>query len=312
MKTKLLIIALTLALTAHVNAQDEGPTAAPAIDPNYQGEVAKKYPVESPPPVNLLADQDSILTETEIKNIQLAQDWIPGQVGAKGEIGDVVFRFGAAVQPPVVCSPLYVCDIMLQPGEKVNHVLIGDAVRWIVRPAVSGEGAASVRHIVIKPSDIGLSTNLLVTTTRRTYSILLKSHKTFYMPRVSFSYPEDELAEFTKLEAAQNIQVAATVLPKTGASVLDLDFDFVLKGKARWRPERVYTDGLKTYVEFPASMRSEESPALLALGADGKEQIVNYRVKGALYIVDRVIDRAVLISGVGRSQARITIERGGK
>lgn len=308
-KTNLLVLAL---VASSVMAADDGPVAAPAIDQNYQTDTAPKYPEGAPPPVNLLADEDSVLTKTEMENIKIARDWAAGQRGAKGEIGDIVFRFGASVQPPIVCSPLYVCDIMLQPGEKVNHVLIGDAVRWIVRPAISGEGPGSVRHIVIKPSDIGLTTNLLVTTTRRTYSMMLKSHKTYYMPRISFSYPEDELAEFQKLESQQLAQTVATVLPKTGANVLDLDFGYELIGKARWRPERVYTDGLKTYVEFPASMRAEESPALLALGADGKEQIVNYRVKGSLYIVDRVIDRAVLISGVGRSQARVTIERGGK
>ncbi|STX59154.1 putative conjugal transfer protein trbG [Legionella geestiana] len=38
--------------------------------------------------------------------------------------------------------------------------------------------------------------------------------------------------------------------------------------------------------------------------------MVNYRVQGARYIVDTIFDRAILISGVGRRQERITIIRG--
>jgi type IV secretory pathway VirB9-like protein len=36
---------------------------------------------------------------------------------------------------------------------------------------------------------------------------------------------------------------------------------------------------------------------------------VNYRVRGDRYIVDLVFDKAVLISGVGRQQTKVTITR---
>jgi type IV secretion system protein TrbG len=39
-------------------------------------------------------------------------------------------------------------------------------------------------------------------------------------------------------------------------------------------------------------------------------QIVNYRVQGNRYVVDAVLDRAALISGVGSGQQRVVISRG--
>lgn len=305
MKTSILLSTLLLASVAI--AQESAPPT-PAIDPNFQNtNTPSKYPVEAPPPVNLLANKDIDLTPSEIRNLTASRR--AAELGAQGESGELSFRFGGGV-PTVVCSPLYVCDIELQPGELVNNVLLGDRVRWILRPAVTGEGQVRTHHIVVKPTDIGLTTNLLVTTTRRSYSILLRSHATEYMPKVSFSYPEDELAEFQRVASATAAQNAATILPTTRANVLELDFGFIMSGKARWRPARVYTDGVKTYIEFPASMAADEAPALLAIGDDKAEQLVNYRVKGLVYVVDRVLERAVLVSGVGRSQTRVLIERG--
>ena len=48
-----------------------------------------------------------------------------------------------------------------------------------------------------------------------------------------------------------------------------------------------------------------------ALSDAGYETVmVNYRVQGDRYIVDTVFDKAILIAGVGKSQDRITIQRG--
>jgi type IV secretion system protein VirB9 len=39
--------------------------------------------------------------------------------------------------------------------------------------------------------------------------------------------------------------------------------------------------------------------------------MVNYRMQGDRYIVDRVLDHAELVSGVGSSQTRVVITREG-
>jgi len=51
--------------------------------------------------------------------------------------GKLLYRYGTAM-PSVVCAPLHVCDIELQPGEQVEDVHVGDTVRWTVSPSRSG------------------------------------------------------------------------------------------------------------------------------------------------------------------------------
>jgi len=41
------------------------------------------------------------------------------------------------------------------------------------------------------------------------------------------------------------------------------------------------------------------------------KELVNYRIIGDRYVVDQVIDRAALITGVGRNQVEVIIERRG-
>jgi hypothetical protein len=108
----------------------------------------------------------------------------------KGADGMLRFPFGDTTPPSLSCAPLYVCDITLQPGERILNLAIGDSVRWVVAPATSGSGGITP-HILIKPTDAGLATNLLVTTDKHTYEFDLHSSKNQPMRRVGFSYPAD-------------------------------------------------------------------------------------------------------------------------
>jgi type IV secretory pathway VirB9-like protein len=49
----------------------------------------------------------------------------------------------------------------------------------------------------------------------------------------------------------------------------------------------------------------------MVAAGDGNE-MVNYRVRGDYYIVDKLFDQAVLVSGVGREQDRVSIRYTGK
>jgi type IV secretion system protein TrbG len=61
---------------------------------------------------------------------------------------------------------------------------------------------------------------------------------------------------------------------------------------------------------MPLYMRSREAPVLHVIDSAGQQQIVNYRLQDDRYIVHQVFDRAVLSSGVGWSQEKVTIYRG--
>jgi type IV secretion system protein VirB9 len=95
---------------------------------------------------------------------------------------------------------LQVCDVELQPGEQVNSIHLGDTVRWTVEPAITGYGPTEVQHLIVKPMDVNLDTTLLVTTNRRTYSLRLRSHRTQFMPKVSFAYPDEALRKWDEIK----------------------------------------------------------------------------------------------------------------
>jgi type IV secretion system protein VirB9 len=102
----------------------------------------------------------------------------------------------------------------------------------------------------------------------------------------------------------------ASTLPGAGVPAEQLNFGFSMSGSASWRPTRVYSDGTKTYIQFPATLSGMDAPVLFVVSG-GDNRIVNYRMRGDLMIVDYAIDRAILVSGVGWSQEKITIARGG-
>ncbi len=60
---------------------------------------------------------------------------------------------------------------------------------------------------------------------------------------------------------------------------------------------------------MPKAMKSSEAPALFIKANGNGRQIVNYRVRGDFYIVDRLFEQAVLVAGVGRHQDKVTISR---
>lgn len=246
------------------------------------------------------------LSNNEARGTQLSGQWQHSRgVVTRGPDGKVVFLYGE-VQPSVVCSPLQVCDIELQAGEIVRDVLVGDTVRWKVDPATSGAPNGQAVHLIVKPAEAGLMTSMVVTTSRRTYHIQLKSHPTQYMARVGFDYPEDINARFAEI----NARIEASVVPGAGVPADQLDFSFHVSGSARWRPTRIYSDGMKTFIQFPSSLSGQDAPVLFVVSG-GENRIVNYRMKGTMMVVDYNIDRAILVSGVGRQQQKITIRRGG-
>ena len=263
--------------------------------------------------------QNPTLTPQERAALAIAQQWkassATGIKPAPGPDGSIRFLFGAS-QPSIVCAVLQVCDVELQAGEQVNSLHLGDTVRWTVEPAITGFGPLEVQHLIIKPMDVGLATSLVVTTNRRTYHLQLRSHRTAFMPRVAFTYPEDALAKWNAIRTRKAHERQEKTLPETGEYLGNLDFNYDIAGSAAWKPLRVYHDNVKTIIQMPATLAQTEAPTLLVVRKDGslfseeETVMVNYRVQGDRYIVDTIFDQAILIAGVGSNQDRVTITRG--
>ncbi|MCW8386860.1 P-type conjugative transfer protein TrbG [Fluoribacter dumoffii] len=256
-----------------------------------------------------------VLTNQEKQALSIAEEWQKGDKTSKpfhSSDGSVSFVYGSG-QIRVVCAPLQVCDIALQSGEQLNDMNVGDP-RFLVEPSITGSGMDQQIHLLIKPKDVGLDTSLVVTTDRRTYHFRLKSDQNDFMPYVSFTYPDDAKAKWRLIQHMQAERRKANTFTETNEYLGDLNFNYRIQGNSRFKPVRVYNNGVKTIIEMPGSMSEREAPALLVLRNGGlfkkpESVMVNYRLQGCRYIVDSVFDKAILIIGSGSSQEKITITR---
>lgn len=213
-----------------------------------------------------------------------------------------VYDFSPGVLYQVYAAPMKLTAIQLGQGEKVVSVASGDTVRWVIGETSSGQGNDLQELILVKPVRSGLHTNMVVTTDRRVYQLELHSYRETYMASVSWNYPYDMVKQY---EAESKSEVAASELGEditVNGSVESLDFEyrFIVEDKddvPAWMPRRVYNDGRKTYIQFPAGVREQEMPALFVLSEKGKPQIVNFRVRGDYIVVDRLVELAQLRLG---------------
>jgi len=213
--------------------------------------------------------------------------------------GYVMFPYGAVI-PRINCRPYRVSDIVLEPGEEILGIHAGDTVRWLFSPSVSMQNNLKVSHIVVKPSMPNISTNLTIHTDRRAYQLVLISTETeSFTPGIAFTYPNTDLN--TTFGAYQTRAIVADRTNqgdhiRAGEVEPDMDqintgYKIASKYQVDWKPLAVFDDGLKTYIRMP--VRISEAPVLYII-LDKKETLVNYRVKGRYYIVDRLFDRAYL------------------
>ena len=202
-------------------------------------------------------------------------------------------------------APERVSEIALQPGETLVSVAAGDTARWVIGDTTSGTGAARRTHILVKPSAVGLRTNLVITTDRRVYHVQLESTARTAMASISWTYPEGELLALRRGGAGEaEAPVAA------GVAVEALNFGYRIEGDdPPWRPVRAFDDGSQVFIEFPASLGQGEAPPLFVLGEGGRTELVNYRVRGRYYVVDRLFAAAELRLGERRQQV-VRIVRG--
>ncbi|HEY5712278.1 MAG TPA: P-type conjugative transfer protein TrbG [Allosphingosinicella sp.] len=207
-------------------------------------------------------------------------------------------------------APGRVTDVALQPGEAITAVAAGDTVRWTVGDTTSGSGPGRRTHILVKPYSAGLRTNLVITTDRRVYHLQLESTGATAMAALSWTYPQDELIALRRSEDAA--EAAAPVAG--GLAVENLRFGYAISGDdPPWRPLRAFDDGRQTFIEFPPTIAQGEAPPLFVLGEGGEAELVNYRMAGHYYVVDRLFARAELrLGGNRQSVVRIVRDEAGR
>ena len=195
--------------------------------------------------------------------------------------------------------------VALQPGEELVTVAAGDTVRWIVGDTSSGSGADLRVNVMVKPIRSGLKTNLVITTSRRTYLLELTATEKAWMASVSWEYPKDKM-----LALQRQAQAAGAAAPvDSGLSLEKIRFRYAVSGSnPPWKPLRAFDDGEKVYIQFPPGIAHGELPPLFVIGAQGDGQLVNYRFRSPYYIVDRLFGAAELRLGGDKGDV-VRIER---
>jgi len=224
----------------------------------------------------------------------------PGDASLVGALHEFAYERGALYA--IQASPQRITDIALEPGESLLSVSAGDTTRWIVGDARSGTGPSSQSHVLVKPNAANLSTNLVIMTDRRVYHVELKSVSGPAMAAVSWRYPADMML-------ANNPAPPPAPPPPPPFSPEQLNLRYRIDGdKPDWRPLAAFDDGSQVFIEMPEKIRTMEAPPLFVIGDEGAE-LVNYRVQGKYYVVDRLFNKAELRLGSGWGQKKVQIHR---
>jgi P-type conjugative transfer protein TrbG len=215
--------------------------------------------------------------------------------------GSIRYDYGRRPGPVLVCKPQHVCDIVLDSGESVLNMAIGDAPRWVIAGGRSGPNG-STPHVFVKPTLPDLETNLLVTTTKRTYDVTLRSANDANHPTISFFYADEDAAAKSAVadHERQAIDGVLAGNPLVGADKADTKYK--LTGEGSLLPEKVFNDGVRTFVVWKAL--PVELPSVASIGANNVSTPVNFRVVGTTYIIDGMSPNYDLVLAAANDRRR--------
>ena len=259
-------------------------------------------PLNVPPAWTVARGGETAGTPTgRVENANAAARVQPRREGYYNAIQVYPWSEGALYQ--VYAAPGQITSIALEPGEALTGagpIAAGDTARWIIGDTESGSGVGRRVLVLVKPSRADITTNLVITTDRRTYMLELRSGEKPYMPAVSWAYP-------APAGGGRQALPATPVIP----AVAQRNYRYSLTGSSNppWKPIAVYDDGRRVYVEFPRGIVQGEMPPIFVIGPDGETQIVNTRIYQHILIVDRLFGAAELRLGASDKQQTVRIVR---
>lgn len=221
--------------------------------------------------------------------------------------GSIRYDYGRRPGPILVCKPQHVCDIVLDSGESVLNMAIGDASHWVIAGGRSGPNGTTP-HVFVKPTQADLETNLLITTTKRAYDVDLRSANDANHPHVSFFYADDDAAAKAAV-ADHERQAIDSVLngnPLVGPDKADTKYK--VSGDTALTPDKVFNDGVRTFTVWKTL--PPDLPSVVTIGANKVAEPVNFRIVGSTYVIDGMIanyDLVLAASSDRRRERRVSI-----
>ncbi len=250
-------------------------TAPPPVEPPRQARRGRE-----PPPLETLAEANTAARQRPTRDgFDAARQVYAYEPGALYEL---------------YTNPNFISAILLEPGESLNNIAAGDTSRWMVTQAEAESEHGARTIVLVKPQTTGLRTNVVLITDRRTYLIeAISQAGGVYAAEVAWSYPG---------APAQNAGVP---------SIDRLNFGYrirTMRGRTPvWTPALVFDDGRRTWIEFAQEVTAADMPPVFVITGEGAE-LVNYRVQGQRYMIDRVFDHAELRLGT-RAPIIVRIDR---
>jgi len=193
----------------------------------------------------------------------------------------VVFKYAPNQLYKIYCRVGYLTDLSLKKGETISFVGGGDTSAWAVEKAV----VDGVPHIYIKPVVETSTTNLIITTNKRSYQLILNTSN-WYNPMVTWNYGYEE-------ESAVNFWNEQNTVSGIGGNVESLNFNYKISGESGSKPIAVFDDGEKTILKFNSLPKRLPSIFVKNKGKKGIS-MVNYQIRNNCYILDRVADEIEL------------------
>lgn len=299
------------------------PTTVPVVGEAKDSRAINPTATSSPPQKNgrekNRRKEEIEKLKTQLKTLEAAQDRevVHGQL--KGTIqrpvnaatveSKIIYDYVPNSIYLVYCAPKHMVDIQLQPGERLTaKPAAGDTAGWVVGSVDEGAGGETTTHVLIKPYHADVETNMLLVTDRHAYRLYLKSSN-FFIPTIGWNYPEEEMQKNVALKTEQRRYDDQNVTLAVDATKINFKYKIKAEGNYSWTPVRVFDDGAKTYIQMSPEMKHNESPAFFV--KNGKElDLVNFRIKGDYYIVDRLFEEGELRAGK-HDKVRIIKEKRG-
>ena len=218
--------------------------------------------------------------------------------------------------------------LVLHPDEELRSIALADAERWQVEWGAYGPADRPTPVVTVTPTDCGLTTSLLVMTTRRLYPVLLDAASCDFAGSTNPSYPYDAVVRFrypeplvtqVPLRPKQEPEVSDKPRHTFGAPLEELlqqAATYKVSARKRYRgpwPMLVTDDGAITYLIFrEGAFDRDGAPLLFLVDAEGEVQLADYQVDGAVLRVPALFEEAILLTEgdpTRRRTPRLVIER---
>ena len=222
----------------------------------------------------VISAYNPLVNPSRTQKIDYTQDAANSQ-----ENSTVVFKYAPNQLYKIYCRAGYLTDLSLKKGETVTFVGGGDTSAWAVEKAT----VDGVAHIYIKPTVDTSTTNLIITTNKRSYQLILNTSD-WYNPMVTWTYGQEE-------QSTINLREEQGTISKINENVESLNFNYKISGESSVKLVAVFDDGEKTILKFAKTPKRLPS---LFIKNKGKIIMANYKIRENCYILDRVAEEIEL------------------